>query len=58
MRMILSPNENNGLKIMIRVYPGDIAHPNETYPWEVKQNYRYLVRNFKDFDNYKFAINE
>ena len=29
MRRILNKGENDGLKIMVRLYPGDMAHPNE-----------------------------
>ena len=29
MRRILNKGENDGFKIMVRLYPGDMAHPNE-----------------------------
>ena len=40
MDIISSPRNSKGVKISARVYPGDFAHPNEWYPWEVKKNYR------------------
>ena len=43
MKTIVTKGENDGLKIMIRTYPGDMAHPNECYPWLVRQNYRHRV---------------
>ncbi|CAI2374050.1 unnamed protein product [Moneuplotes crassus] len=43
MKRIMNKGENDGLKIMIRIYPGDFAHPNESFPWVVKPYYRHRV---------------
>lgn len=43
MRGITNTDDTEAAKLSIRCYPGDIYHPNENYPWEVKKNYRHRV---------------